>query len=168
MDTNLIEVPAETSAARVKPLLRGIHHLALNTSDMRMTLDFYVRVLGMPLVHGLRTPSPPPNAAPAAWSRIAAPQEHTPLLSRHGGRQPARVFRISEGGRRRGSRYARRDAAPFLRVRAAALSRDARTIESERRCHRSRPALNDTAGDSFILLLRSQRDPAGDRVRLRR
>jgi catechol 2,3-dioxygenase-like lactoylglutathione lyase family enzyme len=39
-----------------KPLLRGIHHLALNTSDMRMTLDFYVRVLGMPIVHGLRTP----------------------------------------------------------------------------------------------------------------
>jgi len=65
MDTNLIEVPAETSAARVKPLLRGIHHLALNTSDMRMTLDFYVRVLGMPLVHGLRTPSPPPGAPPA-------------------------------------------------------------------------------------------------------
>ena len=38
------------------PLLRGIHHLALNTCDMRMTLDFYVRVLGMPIVHGLRTP----------------------------------------------------------------------------------------------------------------
>jgi catechol 2,3-dioxygenase-like lactoylglutathione lyase family enzyme len=32
---------------------------------MRMTLDFYVRVLGMHLVHGLRTPSPPPGAAPA-------------------------------------------------------------------------------------------------------
>jgi catechol 2,3-dioxygenase-like lactoylglutathione lyase family enzyme len=65
MDNNVIEVPAEISAARVKPLLRGIHHLALNTSDMRMTLDFYVRVLCMPLVHGLRTPSPPPNAPPA-------------------------------------------------------------------------------------------------------
>src|SRR5215472_3227003 len=65
MDNNVIEVPAEASAAHVKPLLRGIHHLALNTSDMRMTLDFYVRVLGMPLVHGLRTPSPPPGAAPA-------------------------------------------------------------------------------------------------------
>ena len=60
MDSNMIEERAEASAARVKPLLRGIHHLALNTSDMRMTLDFYVRVLGMHLVHGLRTPSPPP------------------------------------------------------------------------------------------------------------
>jgi catechol 2,3-dioxygenase-like lactoylglutathione lyase family enzyme len=33
-------------------MLRGIHHLALVTDDMRMTLDFYVRVLGMPIVHG--------------------------------------------------------------------------------------------------------------------
>jgi catechol 2,3-dioxygenase-like lactoylglutathione lyase family enzyme len=40
-----------------KKVLRGIHHLALNTDDMRMTLDFYVRVLGMPLVHGLKTPA---------------------------------------------------------------------------------------------------------------
>ena len=47
MDNIMTETRAETSAARVKPLLRGIHHLALNTSDMRMTLDFYVRVLGM-------------------------------------------------------------------------------------------------------------------------
>jgi catechol 2,3-dioxygenase-like lactoylglutathione lyase family enzyme len=65
MDTVLAETRAETSAAAGKPLLRGIHHLALVTADMRMTLDFYVRVLGMPLVHGLRTPSPPPGAGPA-------------------------------------------------------------------------------------------------------
>ncbi len=42
-----------------KPQLRGIHHLALVTDDMRATLDFYVRVLGMPLVHGLVTPGKP-------------------------------------------------------------------------------------------------------------
>jgi len=48
-----------------KPLLRGIHHLALNTDDMRQTLDFYVRILGMPIVHGMRTPVPPPGAGPA-------------------------------------------------------------------------------------------------------
>src|ERR1700724_4783643 len=52
----------ELSVARGKPMLRGIHHLALVTDDMRMTLDFYVRVLGMPIVHGLRTPSRPPGA----------------------------------------------------------------------------------------------------------
>ena len=38
------------------PLSRGIHHLALNTDDMKMTIDFYTRVLGMPLVHALKVP----------------------------------------------------------------------------------------------------------------
>ena len=65
MDTLTSETLAETSAPPGKPLLRGIHHLALVTTDMRMTLDFYVCVLGMPLVHGLRTPSPRPGAGPA-------------------------------------------------------------------------------------------------------
>src|SRR5215469_17484788 len=53
----------EISVAAGKPILRGIHHLALVTDDMRMTLDFYVRVLGMPIVHGLRTPSRPAGAS---------------------------------------------------------------------------------------------------------
>ena len=35
---------------------RGIHHLALNTEDMKATIDFYTRVLGMPLIHALRVP----------------------------------------------------------------------------------------------------------------
>jgi catechol 2,3-dioxygenase-like lactoylglutathione lyase family enzyme len=39
-----------------RPLSRGVHHLALNTDDMKMTLDFYVGVLGMPLVHALKVP----------------------------------------------------------------------------------------------------------------
>ena len=38
------------------PLSRGVHHLALNTDDMKTTLDFYVGVLGMPLVHALKVP----------------------------------------------------------------------------------------------------------------
>jgi len=39
-----------------QPLSRGVHHLALNTDDMKVTLDFYTRVLGMPLVHALKVP----------------------------------------------------------------------------------------------------------------
>lgn len=35
---------------------RGVHHLALNTDDMRMTVDFYTRVVGMPLVHAMKVP----------------------------------------------------------------------------------------------------------------
>ena len=38
-------------------LTRGIHHLALNTDDMKMTIDFYTGVLGMPLVHALKVPA---------------------------------------------------------------------------------------------------------------
>src|SRR5262249_14639342 len=52
---------SEALVAAARPILRGIHHLALVTDDMRSTLDFYVRVLGMPIVHGLRTPSRPPG-----------------------------------------------------------------------------------------------------------
>ena len=39
-----------------RPLSRGVHHLALNTDDMQKTLDFYVGVLAMPLVHALKVP----------------------------------------------------------------------------------------------------------------
>ena len=35
---------------------RGIHHLALNTEDMKMTIDYYVDVLGMRLVHAMKIP----------------------------------------------------------------------------------------------------------------
>ena len=34
----------------------GVHHLALNTDDMKMTVDFYVGILGMRLVHAMRVP----------------------------------------------------------------------------------------------------------------
>jgi catechol 2,3-dioxygenase-like lactoylglutathione lyase family enzyme len=34
----------------------GVHHLALNTDDMKMTVDFYAGVLGMRLVHAMKVP----------------------------------------------------------------------------------------------------------------
>jgi catechol 2,3-dioxygenase-like lactoylglutathione lyase family enzyme len=40
----------------VKSLPRGVHHLALCTDDMKTTVDFYVDVLGMPLVHAMKVP----------------------------------------------------------------------------------------------------------------
>lgn len=36
---------------------RGVHHLALTTEDMRLTTDFYVRIVGMPLVHAMKVPA---------------------------------------------------------------------------------------------------------------
>ena len=38
------------------PLLRGVHHLALNTEDMKATIDFWTDILGMPLIHALKVP----------------------------------------------------------------------------------------------------------------
>ena len=39
------------------PTARGVHHLALCTDDMKMTVDFYVDVLGFPLVHAMKVPA---------------------------------------------------------------------------------------------------------------
>ena len=35
---------------------RGVHHLALTTEDMELTTDFFVNVVGMPLVHAMKVP----------------------------------------------------------------------------------------------------------------
>jgi catechol 2,3-dioxygenase-like lactoylglutathione lyase family enzyme len=44
------------SRAEGKVNYYGVHHLALNTDDMKMTVDFYVGVLGMRLVHAMKVP----------------------------------------------------------------------------------------------------------------
>jgi catechol 2,3-dioxygenase-like lactoylglutathione lyase family enzyme len=51
---------------------RGIHHLALNTEDMRMTVDFYTRVVGMRLVHAMKVP---PGLGTGAGNRGNPPYE---------------------------------------------------------------------------------------------
>ena len=63
------------------PTTRSVHHLALCTDDMKATIDFYVEVLGMPLVHAMKVP-PVLALAPA----IAAihPTSSAPLLLRYG------------------------------------------------------------------------------------
>src|SRR3984885_10918607 len=55
MTTLDIAAPAAASTDS-KISYYGVHHLALNTDDMKMTVDFYVGVLGMPLVHAMRVP----------------------------------------------------------------------------------------------------------------
>lgn len=55
------------------PASRGIHHLALNTEDMKLTIDFWTRVLGMPLVHALRVP---PGVGTGAGNRGNPPFEN--------------------------------------------------------------------------------------------
>ena len=38
------------------PPFKGVHHLALNTDDIKATIDFYSGVLGMALIHAMRVP----------------------------------------------------------------------------------------------------------------
>jgi len=53
----LVETAANPAASRDDAIKYfGVHHLALNTDDMKMTVDFYVGVLGMRLVHAMRVP----------------------------------------------------------------------------------------------------------------
>jgi catechol 2,3-dioxygenase-like lactoylglutathione lyase family enzyme len=47
---------ATVSDTRTPVRYFGVHHLALNTEDMKMTVDFYQGVLGMPLVHAMKVP----------------------------------------------------------------------------------------------------------------
>ena len=68
-DTSVQETRQAASAGAK---LRGVHHLALNTDDMAKTTDFYVRVLGMRLVHGLVTEK---GAAERAAARGNPPVE---------------------------------------------------------------------------------------------
>ena len=49
--------PKTKTHAPTQPMTRGVHHLALNTDDMKKTIDFYVDVLGMPLIHALKVPA---------------------------------------------------------------------------------------------------------------
>jgi catechol 2,3-dioxygenase-like lactoylglutathione lyase family enzyme len=56
----------------VPPLSRGVHHLALCTDDMKMTVDFYVEILGMPLVHAMKVP---PGLGTGAGNRGNPPYE---------------------------------------------------------------------------------------------
>ena len=48
--------PALSAGSVSGCVTRGVHHLALVTDDMRKTAEFYVDVLGMPLVHAMRVP----------------------------------------------------------------------------------------------------------------
>jgi catechol 2,3-dioxygenase-like lactoylglutathione lyase family enzyme len=63
----------ETVAANTRPAYRGVHHLALNTDDMKATIDFYAGVLGMPLVHAMRVPEGA-EARSAQWGNPPFPR----------------------------------------------------------------------------------------------
>lgn len=86
------------------PASRGIHHLALNTDDMKMTIDFYTNVLGMPLVHALKVP---PGVGVGPGNRGNPPFENL----RHyffdaGGDCLVAFFEMPKGAKEKGDRDA--------------------------------------------------------------
>ncbi len=88
----------------MKPLARGVHHLALCTEDMKATVDFYVDVLGMPLVHAMKVP---PGLGTGTQNRGNPPYE----AIRHyffdmGNDSLVAFFEIPKGAEPRGNRNA--------------------------------------------------------------
>jgi len=86
------------------PISRGVHHLALNTDDMKKTMDFYVGVLGMPLVHALKVP---PGLGTGPGNRGNPPFENL----RHyffdaGGDSLLAFFEMPKGAKPKGDRDA--------------------------------------------------------------
>jgi catechol 2,3-dioxygenase-like lactoylglutathione lyase family enzyme len=45
------------AAAQNASSARGVHHLALCTDDMKATINFYVDIIGFPLVHAMTVPA---------------------------------------------------------------------------------------------------------------
>ena len=140
----------ELSVAVGKPMLRGIHHLALVTDDMRMTLDFYVRVLGMPIVHGLRTPSRPPGAN-HSHGNGAPPYANIPHYFLDMGGDSLLAFFEYPKGITKADRDARCDATRFIRLWTDTVSGDIGATESEWGHHKRGAAPSDSPGDPFLL-----------------
>ncbi len=54
MDNDLKRALGQPWAPEFNRTIRGVHHLVLNTEDMKKTIDFYSGVLGMPLVGAIK------------------------------------------------------------------------------------------------------------------
>jgi catechol 2,3-dioxygenase-like lactoylglutathione lyase family enzyme len=69
-----------TSAPGARPqaagssAFRGVHHLALVTDDIKATTDFFVNIVGMPLVHAMKVPpglgTGPGNRGNPPWEDV--------------------------------------------------------------------------------------------------
>lgn len=57
MSSNFRNEPAAAAGYTGLAGTRGIHHLALTCADMKRTTEFYVNVVGLPLVHAMKVPA---------------------------------------------------------------------------------------------------------------
>src|SRR6478672_4738896 len=97
---------ADRNEARPDGKIRfyGVHHLALNTDDMKMTVDFYVGVLGMRLVHAMKVP---PGLGTGPGNRGNPPFEEVRHYFFDMGRDGLLAFfEMPKGAKQRGDRNA--------------------------------------------------------------
>jgi catechol 2,3-dioxygenase-like lactoylglutathione lyase family enzyme len=81
-----------------------VHHLALNTDDMKMTVDFYCDVLGMRLVHAMKVP---PGLGTGPGNRGNPPFEEVRHYFFDMGRDGLLAFfEMPKGAKERGDRNA--------------------------------------------------------------
>ena len=73
---------------------RGVHHLALTTDDMKGTVEFYVGVLGMPLVHAMKVP---PGLGTGRATGATRPMRNPPLFFDMGNDALMAFFEIPKG-----------------------------------------------------------------------
>src|SRR6195256_3661682 len=97
---------ADRKAARADGKVRffGVHHLALNTDDMKMTVDFYVGVLGMQVVRAMKGP---PGLGPVPGNRGTPPFEEIRHYFFDMGRDGLLAFfEMPKGAKEKGDRNA--------------------------------------------------------------
>src|SRR6187399_2594796 len=86
------------------PTTRGVHHLALCTDDMKATIDCYVEVLGVPLVHAMKVP---PGLGTGPGNRGNPPYEQIRHYFFDMGRDGLLAFfEMPKGAKERGDRNA--------------------------------------------------------------
>ena len=57
MNAGFKNAPAAAAGYQGLSGTRGVHHLALTCADMKRTTEFYVNVVGLPLVHAMKVPA---------------------------------------------------------------------------------------------------------------
>ena len=102
MDGGLQRAVAKAWAPEYAHVLRGVHHLVLNTEDMKKTVDFYCGVLGMQLVGAIKVE---PELATGSENRGNPPYDNI----RHyffdmGNNSMLAFFEIPKGEKPRGDR----------------------------------------------------------------
>jgi catechol 2,3-dioxygenase-like lactoylglutathione lyase family enzyme len=101
-DVDLRDRPAVGAAGAIN--FYGVHHLALNTDDMKMTMDFYAGVLGMRLIHAMKVP---PGLGTGPGNRGNPPFEQIRHYFFDMGRDGLLAFfEMPKGAKQRGDRNA--------------------------------------------------------------